>query len=212
VRILKPNYKNIKMETKDFTILRQLSDEAQMKIELKLTVRELFAYAKYLIVDEDPRITETVQQSAVPVDEYPKTEAPKAVQPDVVQQSKPARTTKRKQQKAKEKPEMSENIQAVIPKNEVLEEPEPEPEPELKSEPKSEPETESEAEVVDGIVYYRVKDVADVYNVNVITVYTWINKGVLKYHHKKGKQMFFAKEDVEKLKRKRNTKKKIKKE
>jgi hypothetical protein len=197
------------METKDFTILKQLSDEAQLKVELKLTVRELFAYAKYLIVDEKAEVTTTVQRPAVlpAIAEAPKvevkaeapkaevkveapeaevkTEAPEAVRPDVAEQSK---TPKRRGRKAKVKTETAEGVQTAVPESEASEQQEP--------------------EVVDGVVYYRAKDVADVYNVNVMTVYIWINKGLLKCHHKKGNQMYFAREDVERIKRRRNTKKK----
>jgi excisionase family DNA binding protein len=48
-----------------------------------------------------------------------------------------------------------------------------------------------------------VKDVAEIYNVHLLTVYDWVRKGVLNAHHKNGKSMVFAKFDVVNLKRAR---------
>jgi excisionase family DNA binding protein len=142
------------MKAKDFQILKQLSPEAQLKVELKLTVKELFAYAKYFSGDVKPELVEPEQIEDSPV-EAPLKEA-KSVKQKVI-------------------------LVAVSTDGE-----------------------EGNA------IYFRVKDVADFLNVHFNSVYKWIERGILKIHHKKGKQMYFAKSEVDKLKRKRGSKNRIK--
>jgi hypothetical protein len=73
-----------------------------------------------------------------------------------------------------------------------------------------ESEKPAEAEEMEGL-FYTVKDVADIYNTSLNTVYVWIKKGLLKIHHKKGKHSYFAKFDVERIKRARGKRLKRKK-
>jgi dGTP triphosphohydrolase len=90
----------------------------------------------------------------------------------------------RKTPETEVKPEITEVVEPVIsvPENEAPEEP-------------------------DGTLYYTVKDVADIYNVSIISVYKWAKKGLLKTHHKKGKTIYFSQTDVRKLKAKRGKRK-----
>jgi excisionase family DNA binding protein len=137
------------MKAEDLKILGQLSPEAQEKIEMKLTVKELFAYAKYITEDEEPKQKKAVVNYNVPA--------------------------------KKEKPEVTEPVQLVVPGSEA-----------------------SEIQEESGTtLFYSVKDVADIYNATKNSVYAWIKKGLLKVHHQDGRNMLFAKSDVERIKRKR---------
>lgn len=138
------------MKAKDFKILKELSPEAQLRVELTLTVKELLACAKCLT---EPTETET-ETAPAPT-------------------KSPAPVTDVKQKKEK-----------LIPPPEV-------------------PEGETP---LDDTIYFRAKDVADYLSVHINSVYMWIDKGVLKPHHAKKKQMFFSKQDVEKLKIEREKK------
>jgi hypothetical protein len=76
-----------------------------------------------------------------------------------------------------------------------------------------ESEASAEAEEIEEIegLYYTVRDVADIYNTSLNTVYVWLKKGLLKEHHRKGRYSYFAKSDVEKIKRTRGKRLKRKK-
>jgi excisionase family DNA binding protein len=137
------------MKVEDLKILGQLSPETQEKIEIKLTVKELFAYAKHITEDEKPIQTKAVVHYKVPA--------------------------------KKEKLEVTVPVQPVVPESETLE---------LIEEPGT-------------TLFYNVKEVADIYNTTKNSVYVWIKKGLLKMHHQEGRNMLFAKSDVEKIKRKR---------
>ncbi|MDR3246544.1 MAG: helix-turn-helix domain-containing protein [Prevotellaceae bacterium] len=144
------------MKAEDVKILGQLSPETQEKIEIKLTVKELFAYAKYITEDEQPEQPEQPKQTKAVVNYKPPTK--------------------------KEKPEVTAPVvQLVVPEGEA---------PEIQEEQGT-------------TLYYTVKDVADTYNATKNSVYAWIKKGLLKVHHQDGRNMLFAKSDVERIKRRR---------
>jgi hypothetical protein len=181
------------METSDFKILKQLSPEAKEKVELKLTVKELITYAKYLTAVEKLEIKEPVtQQNVISASEVAAKEKETAaeIKPEHTKitsdlpERKERQTTKKKTPK---KQETKENIQAVVAESNLPED------------------TAEDAE--NTIFYYRPKDVAKIYNVGIITVYKWIHRGILKVDHRKGKQMFFSKSDVETLNRKKGKRK-----
>jgi hypothetical protein len=139
------------MNAKDFKILKELSPEAQLRVELTLTVRELLACAKSLTES-----TETVptQKTVSAPTLLPAPKENKASVADVKQKT-----------------------EIAIP-SDVIEGETP----------------------LDDSTYFRAKDVASYYEVHINSVYMWIEKGILKPHHTKKKQMFFSKSDVEKLK------------
>jgi hypothetical protein len=155
------------MKVEDLKILRQLSPETQGKIEITITVRELFTCVKYITADEKQKPAKVVVQHKALVTK---------VKLDVTEQVLPVVPVV---------PIVP--IVPIVPVVPVV----------LESEAPEEKEEKEEMEEMEAPLYYTTQEVADKCNVTANSVRGWVRKGLLVAHHKKGSIFYYAKSDVE---------------
>jgi hypothetical protein len=175
------------MKKEDLKILGQLSLETQLKVRLKLSVSELFAYTDSLNENEKPEQKTTVIEHKTPVIH----KAPVTV--------KKERIKKVEQEIKEDTREEIPTVAAVVP----------DPVPAVvdvstlaaAAVEQADNTTVKKERSRKLPLYYTAKEIENVYDIKEKTVLEWQDLGLLKVHHKRNQICYYKREDILKVRR-----------